>query len=237
MDDRGAGAGYRHGRGPGLTCTRAFRSRRSAAATGTMEQKPARSRSTRTTGRRTGTGTTARAARMGVRGGARPRAFTETRAERINPHVPELPAVPRQRGGPKNPSGRAGLVGPEGDSNVPPGPTVDGAAMDALLPGNYAAILTDLKARVRAAQIRAATSVNRELVALYLDIGRSLAEQDTCWGTKVVERLASDLKAAFPETLSSRCLARQRPRRRLRVRVRTKLNPRFRKPAFPDART
>ena len=68
-----------------------------------------------------------------------------------------------------------------------------------LLPANYRSVLEELKARVRASQAKAARAVNRELITLYLDIGRRLAEQDTSWGTKVVERLAKDLKAAFPE--------------------------------------
>jgi hypothetical protein len=50
-----------------------------------------------------------------------------------------------------------------------------------ILPGNYALVLADLKARVRSAQAKAATSVNRELIALYLYIGRHLVEQHT-WG-------------------------------------------------------
>ena len=67
-----------------------------------------------------------------------------------------------------------------------------------ILPGNYAEVLADLKSKVRSAQIKAATSVNRALIALYLDIGRHLAEQHT-WGSSVVERLARDLKTEFPE--------------------------------------
>ena len=42
------------------------------------------------------------------------------------------------------------------------------------LPANYTEVLEDLKSRVRAAQIKAATAVNRELIALYLEIGRNL---------------------------------------------------------------
>ncbi len=71
--------------------------------------------------------------------------------------------------------------------------------MTDILPGNYAEVLGDLKARVRVAQIKAASSVNRELIALYFGIGQRLAEQDRSWGRKVVERLARDLKAEFPE--------------------------------------
>ena len=44
----------------------------------------------------------------------------------------------------------------------------------------------------------------RELIALYLEIGRRLAGQDTSWGTKVVERLARELRAAFQRCTGSR---------------------------------
>ena len=65
----------------------------------------------------------------------------------------------------------------------------------------YAPLLADLKARVRAAQVKAALSVNRELVLLYWHIGREIlrAQKAEGWGAKVVERLAKDLAAEFPE--------------------------------------
>jgi hypothetical protein len=68
------------------------------------------------------------------------------------------------------------------------------------LPAGYAELLEGIKAQVRAAQVRAALSVNRELIALYWEIGRSIVErQDTeGWGKSVVDRLARDLKAEFP---------------------------------------
>ena len=70
-----------------------------------------------------------------------------------------------------------------------------------ILPSTYAPLLADLKARVRAAQVRAAVSVNRELILLYWHIGREIlqAQKSEGWGTKVVERLAKDLAAEFPE--------------------------------------
>lgn len=43
-----------------------------------------------------------------------------------------------------------------------------------LLPVNYAAFIDDVKRRVRAAQVRAVTTVNRELVSLYWEIGRDV---------------------------------------------------------------
>lgn len=67
---------------------------------------------------------------------------------------------------------------------------------------DYPLLLEDLKARIRAAQIRAALAVNRELVLLYWDIGRQILESQgrEGWGAKVVDRLAADLRKAFPES-------------------------------------
>lgn len=69
------------------------------------------------------------------------------------------------------------------------------------LPAGYGPLLADLKARVRAAQVRAALSVNRELILLYWSIGKDIlhCQQTEGWGAKVVERLAGDLRAEFPE--------------------------------------
>jgi predicted nuclease of restriction endonuclease-like (RecB) superfamily len=62
-------------------------------------------------------------------------------------------------------------------------------------------LLADLKARVRAAQVRAVLPVNRELVLLYWHIGGEIlrCQREEGWGAKVVERLARDLRAEFPE--------------------------------------
>ncbi len=69
------------------------------------------------------------------------------------------------------------------------------------LPDGYEIFLGGLKDRIRRARLRAAVSVNRELVLLYWELGRDvLARQgEQGWGAKVVDRLASDLKRAFPE--------------------------------------
>ena len=68
-------------------------------------------------------------------------------------------------------------------------------------PAGYSKLLGDLKQRIQAAQLRASLAVNRELVFLYWQIGRDiLARQEReNWGAKVIDRLAGDLKAAFPE--------------------------------------
>jgi predicted nuclease of restriction endonuclease-like (RecB) superfamily len=68
------------------------------------------------------------------------------------------------------------------------------------LPADYATWLAELKTRIHSAQQRASLAVNRELVLLYWQIGQDiLARQDReGWGTKVIERLAQDLRGAFP---------------------------------------
>jgi len=68
------------------------------------------------------------------------------------------------------------------------------------LPPGYAELLEDLKGRVRAAQLKAAVAVNREMIQLYWDIGRLIVDRQDRegWGGGVVERLAHDLQAAFP---------------------------------------
>lgn len=68
-------------------------------------------------------------------------------------------------------------------------------------PAGYADWLAELKTCIHTAQQQAARAVNRELVLLYWQIGRDiLARQATQgWGAKVIERLAQDLRAAFPD--------------------------------------
>lgn len=68
-------------------------------------------------------------------------------------------------------------------------------------PAGYADWLADLKGRIHTVQQRATLAVNRELVLLYWQIGQEiLARQATQgWGAKVIERLAHDLREAFPE--------------------------------------
>jgi len=66
---------------------------------------------------------------------------------------------------------------------------------------DYPAFLAALKDRILHARISAARTVNRELILLYWDIGQSIVEkqQTAGWGDAVVERLAADLRAEFPD--------------------------------------
>jgi predicted nuclease of restriction endonuclease-like (RecB) superfamily len=69
------------------------------------------------------------------------------------------------------------------------------------MPEGYADWLADLKTRIQTAQIRAALAVNRELVLLYWQIGQDILQRqaEQGWGAKVIDRLAHDLRTAFPE--------------------------------------
>lgn len=69
------------------------------------------------------------------------------------------------------------------------------------LPPDYADWLTELKTRIHSAQQRSALAVNRELVKLYWQIGSDILARQAQqgWGAKVIERLAQDLRAAFPD--------------------------------------
>lgn len=66
---------------------------------------------------------------------------------------------------------------------------------------DYSAFLVSLKDRILLARVSAARAVNGELVLLYWDIGRGIVEKQQAagWGDAVVERLAADLRAAFPD--------------------------------------
>jgi predicted nuclease of restriction endonuclease-like (RecB) superfamily len=64
----------------------------------------------------------------------------------------------------------------------------------------YPALLKEIKDRIRSAQYEALKAVNKELISLYWDIGRTIVERqkgDT-WGKSIVKRLAKDLQAEFP---------------------------------------
>ncbi len=65
----------------------------------------------------------------------------------------------------------------------------------------YGKLLSDIKARIRLGQQRAASSANAEMILTYWDIGRMIAERQKMegWGAAVIPRLAIDLKNDLPE--------------------------------------
>jgi predicted nuclease of restriction endonuclease-like (RecB) superfamily len=69
------------------------------------------------------------------------------------------------------------------------------------VPAGYTDWLADIKSRVSAARQRAVLAANAELMRLYWQIGSDILERQASqgWGSKVIDRLASDLREAFPE--------------------------------------
>lgn len=81
---------------------------------------------------------------------------------------------------------------------VTPQDRTDGRELE---PAGYDQLLQMLKERVRLTQVRAAQAANTELLRLYWSIGRDILDrQDQAgWGGKVIDRLAADLRDAFPD--------------------------------------
>lgn len=69
------------------------------------------------------------------------------------------------------------------------------------LPGGYAEVLASVKEQVRAAQNRVRRVVNAAMLELYWGIGRTILQRQAveAWGSKVLDRLAADLRAEFPD--------------------------------------
>lgn len=84
------------------------------------------------------------------------------------------------------------------------------AATGRPVPDDYPSWVAALKSRIQGARARAALAVNAELIQLYHQLGTEIRERQARegWGSRVIERLASDLAAAFPDMkgLSSRNL-------------------------------
>ncbi len=66
---------------------------------------------------------------------------------------------------------------------------------------NYALVLRDLKEKIGLARLRAAFTVNTQLLQLYWEIGNTILQRQKQegWGTKVIGRLAADLRSEFPD--------------------------------------
>jgi len=65
---------------------------------------------------------------------------------------------------------------------------------------SYIRLLDSIKNKIKKAQIKAALSVNKELIYLYWDIGMHILEQQEkeSWGKSIVEQLSKDLENEFP---------------------------------------
>ncbi|WP_323127154.1 DUF1016 N-terminal domain-containing protein [Brevibacterium atlanticum] len=72
---------------------------------------------------------------------------------------------------------------------------------DLVLPAGYKDALQTIKKQVQTSRRDAQRNVNTELVGLYWNIGRTVLDQQKkyAWGSRVVDRLATDLRSAFPD--------------------------------------
>jgi hypothetical protein len=68
------------------------------------------------------------------------------------------------------------------------------------LPDDYADALRAVKRRIQEERLLVVLSANAAMVRLYRDIGQMILDrQDRAgWGAKVIDRLAADLREAFP---------------------------------------
>lgn len=77
---------------------------------------------------------------------------------------------------------------------------LDESKQSEIIPKGYVEFLNDLKEKIRSSQIKAAVSVNKELIKLYWEIGTSVhkKQKEDGWGAKTIEKLAKDLKSITP---------------------------------------
>ncbi len=70
-----------------------------------------------------------------------------------------------------------------------------------MLPADYPEFLAEVKARVLAARTRAVLAANQSLIELYWRIGEDILrrERREGWGSRVIDRLAGDLRREFPD--------------------------------------
>lgn len=75
------------------------------------------------------------------------------------------------------------------------------AVQDISTTKDYSSLLAKVKDRIQDAQYKALRAVNKALVGLYWDIGSSIVERqkDAEHGAAIAQRLADDLREAFPE--------------------------------------
>ncbi|WP_326737631.1 PDDEXK nuclease domain-containing protein [Streptomyces sp. NBC_01022] len=85
------------------------------------------------------------------------------------------------------------------DSNITPKAVVP-AQQGSELPSGFHEMIGDLKSIVRGAHVRAQLKVNTEMLQMYWEIGRTILKRQhgERWGTKVIDRIAAELRTEFP---------------------------------------
>lgn len=69
-----------------------------------------------------------------------------------------------------------------------------------IISSEYLDFKNEITSRIRSAQYEALKAVNKEMIALYWEIGRRITEQQAAlgWGKSVVENLSQDIQKEFP---------------------------------------
>ncbi|MDZ7936185.1 MAG: DUF1016 N-terminal domain-containing protein [Emticicia sp.] len=61
----------------------------------------------------------------------------------------------------------------------------------------YKIWLTEIKSKIRSAQLKAAVSVNSALIEFYWELGKSMYGKQTIWGSKLIEQVANRPKISI----------------------------------------
>ena len=73
--------------------------------------------------------------------------------------------------------------------------------MTQIIDNDYKNWIFEIKSKIRSAQMKVALSVNAALIEFYWDLGKMISEKQasSSWGSKLIERVAEDLKTDFPD--------------------------------------
>jgi predicted nuclease of restriction endonuclease-like (RecB) superfamily len=72
--------------------------------------------------------------------------------------------------------------------------------MTSIIDNDYFITLNEIKEKIRNSQIKATISVNKELIKLYLNIGKIIVDKqkNSNWGDSIISILSKDLMSEFP---------------------------------------
>lgn len=81
------------------------------------------------------------------------------------------------------------------------------------LPENYKKTLSNLKERIKLAQFKSLSTVNTEMILMYLDFGKIFSEKlKSGWGNGIIDAISKDLQLEYAgvKGFSSRNLRRMK---------------------------